>query len=235
MEMDNFYIIKKRLEKYKNYKKFKIELNEENINNIDKICFEVIKMFINGISPLAYILNRDNLTVAKSEILIKIIMDTVRDLNNKDFDMGQKRSLCAYLMYKLELHCEFNLKKDFYKYMMKNIKLFIMKREKFVFKNIKIGTYRNYKYFFEKMGGMCCGYIIIDKKIFKNLRLDYCENYTRYDAGQITYIEKPRLKELKHNEMIFGFDLDWGCSQDDIRVTGELVGDWIDYIVEKSD
>ncbi|RDU72350.1 hypothetical protein CQA57_07035 [Helicobacter anseris] len=113
------------------------------------------------------------------------------------------------------------------------------------------GQYRGFKYIvtrqnFETIPSYCCGYIVIDKDLMKELGITYSSGFDMYDRDmEVTFIYDSDKDEewdlwfdlhLNENENVFGFDRGHICNnmntQADMKSTELLCHEWIDYIVE---
>ncbi|ECK7949981.1 hypothetical protein FST69_04685 [Campylobacter jejuni] len=87
----------------------------------------------------------------------------------------------------------------------------------------------------------CCGYLLIDENLFKDLGLYWYYNHTSSNDGVIIWIQNRKLgdKEFegqKDNEIYFRIDTNhtWGCSTSDGYVDS-IMKEWIDWIVDNKE
>lgn len=104
---------------------------------------------------------------------------------------------------------------------------------------VAVETYKGYKFFVRLLHNYstyCCGYIVLDRNLVKELEIDLFSNGTFNESGEITYFYKEGDDwgfDLNDNETIIGFDRGnlGDVNPDNVEGTKAICKEWIDYII----
>ncbi|HED5116035.1 TPA: hypothetical protein R4958_001437 [Campylobacter jejuni] len=102
----------------------------------------------------------------------------------------------------------------------------------------ELREYKGFRYVVAPVQSWQCGYLLIDKQLFKDLELDLYSNHTSSRDGEITWIQNKELGDKdfegqKENEMYFGIDTNhiWSHNKSAGHVDN-VMKEWIDWIAD---
>lgn len=99
--------------------------------------------------------------------------------------------------------------------------------------DVDLREYKEFRYIVISNNNWGYGYILIDKKIFDDLKLKWNDNHTSYTDGCISWIQDRELGDKdfpgqKENEIYFGINTHRGN-----KFVKNIIIAWIDWIYNK--